>query len=373
MVIKITQIDDNTAIDESGTRYIIASDVRGVNEKLWLNKENGTFKESYLIKFSTRKPNTLSDLNLYNEVVCSKICENLNLDHVNYEFCQFVDLDGIIKNGVVSQNYRESPNWLETNGRAVHESYCLLWYDNNFGIIPKLELNTVYTYIEELKTRFESRKMTMSQETENRLIDEMDSLAFFDYLTCQIDRHWGNVGWMNNNMFDDKKFKIKLVPIYDNECSFLLDEATDETLEKFLMYINTPKKRQVAIDMVNKKRYNSPYLGIKTSLVRQKEDRKWFLVPRPNGEDNLSNAEVMAKEIAHEVYTRPNIKMLYDKINNFNIEEFLEGLDCFDDKNQNLKQIYAFVWNTRFKLLQKAMEKYKDEFEGEKKNEQSLS
>ena len=92
MVIKIVKIDKQTAIDESGCRYIIADDARGMNEKLWFNKENGEFLDSYLIKFSTRKPNTLNELNLYNEVVCSKICEKLGLYHVNYELCDFIDL-----------------------------------------------------------------------------------------------------------------------------------------------------------------------------------------------------------------------------------------------------------------------------------------
>ena len=127
------------------------------------------------------------------------------------------------------------------------------------------------------------------------------------------------------------------------------------------------------MDMVNRKRYNSPYLGIKTSVVRQKEDRKWFLVPRPNGEDNCSNAEILAKEIADEVYTRPNIRKLYEKISRFDIESFLDSLDCFKDNYQDVKQVYAFVWNTRLKLLQKTIEKNKDAFEGENKNEQGLS
>ena len=36
MAIKITKIDDLTAVDESGTLYDIKSDVRGMNEKMWL-------------------------------------------------------------------------------------------------------------------------------------------------------------------------------------------------------------------------------------------------------------------------------------------------------------------------------------------------
>jgi len=372
MSIKITRLNESIAVDEAGHRYVIANDSRGVNQKVWLKLENGEFKDSYLIKFSTRKPNAISELNLYNEVVCSRLCDKLGLDHVNYEFCEFVDLDGSVKRGVISQNYRESANWVETNGRAVHESYCLLWYDNNYGMIPKLELNTVYTYIKELKTRFESRKMVMSQETEDRLTEEMLTLAIFDYCTCQIDRHWGNVGWLNNNMFDNKKFKIKLVPIYDNECSFLLDDATEESLQKMLENIRTPKKSQVAIDMVNKKRYNSPYLGIKSALVREKEDNKWFLVPRSNDARNLSNAAILAKEIAHEASTRPEIGKLCEKITNFDMAGFLNELDCFNDSNAYLKEIYTFVWNIRVGLLKDEMANYKNNAHGEAKNEESV-
>ena len=373
MAIKITKIDDLTAVDESGTLYDIKSDVRGMNEKMWLCKRNGEHKDSFMIKFSTRKPGTLSDLNLYNEVICSKICEQLELDHVKYEFCEFQDLDGTTKNGVVSQNYKEDPNWVEINGRGVHESYGLILYDNNFGVVPKVEKNTVYAYIEQLKVRFESRKMTMSPETESKLTDELLTLSLFDFCTCQIDRHWGNVGWIHNNTFDDAKFKIKLVPIYDNECSFLLDEATEESLRKLLTNINTPKRVQMAIDTVNSKRYNSPYLGIRTSLVREKEDRKGFLVPKSYDERNISNAKIFASEIAHEICTRPKIKQVYDKFANFDMNQFLAELDIIPEELDSLKEVYSFVWNTRMNLLQQAMENYKNSQKGDTQNESGLS
>ena len=369
MDIRFVKLDDKHAVSDLGVGYIIDDENRGVNDKFWLKKENGTFQESYLVKFSTRKVGTISDLNLYNEVVCSRLCERLGLKHVDYEFCEFVELDGTVKKGVICQSYKEDPNWIETNGRALHESFGLYWYDNNNGIIPKLELNTVYAYIEEIKTRFQSRRMTMSEETENRLIDEMDELAVFDFGTCQIDRHWRNVTWINNNMYDDRKFKVGLVPIYDNECSFLLDDITEENLQKLIENIRNPKKKQVAIDMVNKKRYNSPYLGIRTSLVRAKEDNKWFLVPRSNDDRNLSNATILSREIAQEAHTRPAIRRLCDKMLELDIEAFLDELEFFDEENSFLKEIYAFIWNTRMALLKESMINYKNNLRGENVDE----
>lgn len=373
MAIKIIKIDENTAVDESGCKYMISNDIRGANEKLWLHKENGAFTDSFLIKFSTRKPNTICELNFYNEVVCSRICKELGLEHVDYEFCEFVDLDGKSRMGVVCQNYKHTPNRVETSGRTLHEFYKLYCCDNNYGIVPNIEINTVYAYIEQLKSRYESRRMTMSEETENRLIDEMLTLALFDFCTCQIDRHWGNVGWLNNNMYDDEKFKIRLVPIYDNECSFLLDDATEESLSEFVKLINSPKKLQVAKDMVNRKKTNSPYFGVRTSLVRVKDENKGFLVPRSNVEENLSNAALVARELAHEIKTRPYMKQLYEKLMAFDMEEFLKNIDCIPESEERLKQVYSFVWNTRVNLLAEYMEQSKKYAEGEEVNEKGLS
>lgn len=372
-MIKIVKIDEKVAVDQSGNRYLIADDIRGVNQKMWIKKEDGTIKDSYLIKFSTRKPDTLTDFNLYNEVVCSRICRELELDHVDYDFCEFVDTDGKSRKGVICPNYRESERHVELNGRSLHDFYCSWCYDNNFGKIPDIEINTVYAYIEQLKSRFESRKMLMSEETEKRMTEELITLSMFDFATCQIDRHWGNVGWINNNLFEDNRFRIKLLPIYDNECSFLLDEITEEDLINLIETIRSPKKSQIAIDMVNKKKRNAPYLGIKTALVRLKEDPKGFLVPRSNIEANVSNATILARELAQEINNRPVIKKLYDKLINLDMNKLMAELDCIPEDKSYLKEIYSFVWNTRIQLLKDSFEQTKNHPEGGKEDGSGLS
>lgn len=373
MVLKIVRIEDKIAIDEAGTRYIIKNDGRGVNEKLWIQKENGEFLDSYMIKFSTRKENTLNELNLYNEVICSGICRELGLYHVDYELCDFVDLDGTVKNGVICQNYRKTPNRVEINGKSLHNQFCEWCYDNNFGVVPDVEINTVYTYIEQLKTRFVSRKMIMSEATENRLTNELLTLALFDFCTCQIDRHWGNVGWLHNNIFEDQDFKVQLLPIYDNECTFLLDDMTEENLLKLVENINTPKKQNIAADMVNRKKYHSPYLGIKSALVRVKDKERGFLVPVSYGDSNESNAAVAARELAAEILVRPEMRELYERVTNFNIREYLDGTDFIPESLAHIKDVYEFVWNTRVKLLEESFEKAKKSAEGAKQNETGLS
>ena len=180
MAIKITMLSDTLAVDESGCKYIVREHHKGINKKLWLTKENGTFAEQYMVKFASRKPGIVSDLNLYNEVMCSRICDALELRHVDYELCEVIALDGTITKGVVCQNYKEKPQHNEVNGRTIHEFFCNWHYDNNFGDIPNVEINTICAFLEQLKLRFESRRMTMSEETENKLLDQMLTLALFD-------------------------------------------------------------------------------------------------------------------------------------------------------------------------------------------------
>lgn len=369
MAIKITMLSDTLAVDESGCRYIVREHHKGVNKKLWLTKENGTFAEQYMVKFSSRKPGVVSDLNLYNEIVCSRLCDAIELDHVDYQLCEVLAQDGSITKGVVCQNYKEKPQHNEVNGKTIHDFYCNWFYDNNFGDIPHVEINTVYAFIEQLKLRFESRRMTMSEETENKLLFQLFALGLFDFNTCQIDRHWGNVGWINNNIYDDNSFKINLIPIYDNECSFLMDEITEENLNKLIANINSEKRVHIAIDAVNKKRTQSPCLGIKTSLVRIKEGTSGHLVPLSNNEQNLSNAQIAARELAHEILTRPQLRELYEKMAALDIDEFVKNLDFIPEEQAKIKDVYAFVWKTRLQLLKDSMEHIKKHGEGEHQNE----
>lgn len=372
-MIKIVEIENKVAVDEFGNRYRIRRDYRGVNEKIWIEKEGGEFSDSYLIKFSTRKPGMLGELNLYTEVVCSTLCSNLDLSHVNYQLCEFVGLNGKTEVGVISQNYKKKQKHVEINGNSLHDAYCSWYYDNNYGEKPNLPVNTVYSYVEELKGRFESRRMTMSPETEQRLTEELLILALFDFCTCQIDRHWGNVGWIHNNIFDDEKFFIGLLPIYDNECGCMLDELTPEKLQDLLTNIRDPQKVQKAIDMVNKKKSFSPYLGVKTALVKIKDEQKGFLTPLPNGPDGKSNAETLAIELAAEILARPNLKKVYDRICALDIESLLENMDFIPDEYKEIKEVYSFVWNTRLKLLKDSMEMVKNQGKGAGANEAGLS
>ena len=372
-MIRVVEIEDKVAIDELGNRYKIRRDYRGVNQKIWIEREGGEYSDSYLIKFSTRKPGQISELNLYTEVVCSAICNALGLPHVNYQLCEFTGIDGKTEVGVISQNYKKKQSYVEINGNSLHDTYCSWYYDNHYGEKPNLQVNTVYSYIEELKGRFESRKMTMSPETEQRLTEELLVLALFDFCTCQIDRHWGNVGWIHNDIFDDAKFFIGLLPIYDNECGCLLDEQTSEKLNELLSNIRDPKKVQKAIDMVNKKKYYSPYLGVKTALVKIKDEQKGFLTPLPNGPSGKSNAEILALELAAEIMARPNLKKVYDKICALDIEKLLDTMDFIPEEYKEIKEVYAFVWNTRLKLLKDSMEMVKNQGKGEKVDETGLS
>lgn len=372
-MISIKKINDNIAIDNFGQTYEIKQDSRGLNEKLWIQKSGGQFQDSYLIKFSTRPEEILSDLNLYNEVVCSNICKALGIDHVNYELCNFENTDGTSKLGVISANYKESPEDVEMNGKSLHESYCDWLYDNSFGKTSNEPVNTVYTFIKELKVRFESKNLSMSEEMETQLTEQLITLAIFDFCICQIDRHWGNVGWLHNNDFESENFRISLLPIYDNECSFLLDDITEKDLAEMLSNIRSGKNVQKVIDKVNKKKFNAPYLGIKTALVRVKENSNGFLVPLSNIIENVSNVTFLAREISDEIKSRENIKKLYEKISTFNISQFLDELNIIPESQEDIKEVYSFVWNTRVKLLKDTVKNEKKNPEGAIENEAGLS
>ena len=71
----------------------------------------------------------------------------------------------------------------------------------------------------------------------------------------------------------------------------------------------------------------------------------------------MSNAEVAAKELAEEILQRPRLMAIYNKICELDIQKLLEKADYIPKEYDAIKEVYAFVWNTRVKLLKNAMEK----------------
>ena len=91
-------------------------------------------------------------------------------------------------------------------------------------------------------------------------------MALLDFATLQIDRHWGNLGFLTNNKVGVPS--IKNIPLFDNECSFTLDRSMS-SVEGFMHSLSTMKDpmKKYVMPMAQAKS-NAPLLGVKTSLVQ---------------------------------------------------------------------------------------------------------
>ena len=185
----------------------------GVAPKAWI-RENGVF---YLLKDGEER-----DVDA--EILASKIVDCFDIDHVSYEESEF-------------------------DGTRV--SKCKIITSENIGIVSS-EFIEVYC-INHGKNKM---KFTLKRDAYSYYM-----MNIVDYLIGNVDRHWGNWGFL----VDNKNNKIKkLYPLMDFNKAFLsyetLEGALCQTTEK------RTSQKQAAIDAVSK-----------IGLNQTKEiDRSWF-------------------------------------------------------------------------------------------------
>lgn len=128
----------------------------------------------------------------YSEVYASKIADLLRVNHVKYTL-------GTYKGKIVSR--------------------CDCMCSENVGFISYRD------YTGEIKTDFS--RLLERFKYDYRIID----MLLLDYIMCNVDRHYGNFGFLINN--NTNKI-VGLAPIFDNNLSCVPYYTNDENLEYYI-------------------------------------------------------------------------------------------------------------------------------------------
>lgn len=326
------------------TIYTTNEDFRGANGKFWVS--NKDVPEGLLFKYPQQKNSEELLANNYGELLVDLICESLAMEHTNYYPCKVVLLNGQTLEGTLSPSYRSPQYDTEYSAQNITTRYMQSQYDNNYGYVAPMEHNTVYEYLKQIKLLYPKWVQNVGIK---QLKDNLLRLALLDFATLQIDRHWGNFGFLNNSSKGMRS--IKMIPTFDNGCSFNTDKplVRVEALNRSLHNTKNWDKR-IIIPMVTGKE-NAPLLGIKTSLVQVKDNT--VLVNRKYKAPEKSNVDIFLDEITDEIMQNPDLERFYKKMLTLNAEEIFTKSGYFPDYVTN---IASKLWNARVNLLQKSLE-----------------
>lgn len=325
--------------------FQVKHEKRGTNEKFWLiNKE---FNNELMFKSNHRHASDIKENGFtYGELVTDFICNRVGLDNTNYYPCNIIRLDGTCLQGTVSPNYRKGKYNYEYSGENITVRYIKTQYDNNNGMVPHIEYNTVYEYIKQLRSLYGNRIGSNKLEEFKEYLLEM---ALLDYATCQTDRHWGNIGWMS--VLEMGVSTMRYIPLYDNESCFLFNKSL-EYLDDLAEKIEKSKNgKKTVVEPIVNGADRTPRLGIKTATTICKDGIK--ILKKPTIPGQKTNIEVFQEEIAQEILTNKKLEKFYRKLKNLNLRKELEDCDYFPE---SIITIASNIWEVRLEQLEKMLQ-----------------
>ena len=255
-------------VEINGRVFITKDEFRGARPKFWIvgeKSKGGYFSyptQNLLLKFSR---NDLS-LENYGEVLYWALSTTCNARCVEYQLATLEDEKGDIHHGVACPSYKNNDKQYDING------YDLMHfaYDLNATNPDTLEINTVQSYLKAIPvcTAIKPDSPLMPY-----LKNDLLKMAIMDYLTCQTDRHWGNISFLfqvySNNITSFEA--IKTASAYDNGCCFSLKRKA-AAIQTFFNQLNRPAldgdldTYAEKAEEISKKL--QPMFGIKTSLIK---------------------------------------------------------------------------------------------------------
>lgn len=324
--------------------YNLHDDHRGANCKFWI--KSSAIPNGLMFKYPELRSNGEIMASSYGELLVSLLCDHLEVDHIPYYPCRFQLKNGSTLVGTICPSYKTNEYDTEYSASNITTRYIQSQYDNNFGKVSEIKYNTVYEYLKEIKDLYPK---VVQVSGLNQLKTSLLKLALLDFSTMQVDRHWGNFGFLNNSKKGMRT--IKVIPMFDNGCSFNGDKPISkmETLSHAIDH-NKKWEKHVIDPMVSGKE-NAPLLGIKTPLVTLKDERA--LIKRKYYESEPSNVEIFADEITDEILNDKTMARFYQSMQNLDVEKIFTKSGYFPPEVIN---VASKIWQGRMNILENCLE-----------------
>ncbi|MBQ3494650.1 MAG: hypothetical protein IJA69_04475 [Clostridia bacterium] len=239
----------------------------------------------------------ISNVRVYNEMICQQLLTDLNLPHAHYEPAHEQHFTGLVSYNMIKQN-------------EVLISLDDFLAKIDIGLDPSiLECrHAVNAYIKR-GVKIDKKKFLLS----------LYALSVFDTLTLQTDRNDTNICIIHN----PEKNEMRLAPIFDNEYAFgalshfnlFKDEAEFEEI------INDAQKRSVLLGMKYLKRHNPQKIDENVkNLVHYAHKNKDMM------------------KVLNHILNNIDIVMAIEKVENM-------GYEADDEYKEYIQEVLAYTTN----------------------------
>lgn len=275
----------------------------GIEPKFWVRYGD----EDFLFKHDTELNNVL-----FGEVFVSALCRELGIKCVETIFatCKF---PGRLVKGSLSKSYIDQDVVENISLSRVQQATGDVRSENNGGFSPDGILENLKKFV------------TDTCVIEDTVRQDLVVMAFFDYLTAQVDRHGKNIEFLVRKT--NGQLRLSVAPMFDNGRCFGLSHV-----------LTKDKKRIVTGDL---------------NILNMKEDFN----RRSNPFLNQSFG------IAIEMEQNPELRELFERVKSFDISVFLR--DFLDATGEKLTQTdeYKIVetWKHKVQNIESAVERYPTE------------
>lgn len=343
--------------------YNVSREPRGCREKIWIhdsdnNRQATNYRNSnLLIKFNR---NDVSCEN-YGEILYYAFLKSCGARCTKYELAELCEYDGeqeIKHSGVICPTYMHRENEFEFSGLELQRYQSLFKSSEN----KKTEPNTISEYIECIRDLM----MDPKEEMLNQIKKDLIIMAFFDYITCQSDRHWGNVSFVfrAQEIVGHFSESLRVASSYDNGCSFMFNRKMQalETIAsqlKVAKHLKDTDRHTSILERISNK--SVPCLGIKTSVYNP---------PVGEGDDYPSKLQLNCDENWEEAFLN---ELCAEIIKDKQLVEFFRNKDLFKIDNarpileeqgdivpEPLMYLAGEIVDYRADLVFKTLEKYKN-------------
>lgn len=290
---------------------------QGIEPKFWI-KIGG---EDFLYKFfdkDLRIDRPKKEMRIFNEVLVSILCKKLGIDCVDVSFAQ-AEIDGFDQSkkstqtkGCLVRSYLKEENSETQSLDDIGDFYC------NSKKLNYYELDNPQTASEAICYYAKQKGCVLDDD----ISDKLKTIALFDYVTAQGDRHGQNIEIIT--YVKNGYRHLKLAPLFDNgRCFGSVDLERGHVL---------PRDAQGLFNM--------------NCVINSKSD------------EFLSTAF----GIAYEIMNNKNLKELFNKMQKININQEINDLieKSGEELSLQARSFIIHIWQTRIEQLELALTKLGD-------------
>lgn len=184
-------------------------------EKDWIDIHGkSSLLRTEMIKDADNVPMTYS---IYAELIIEELAKQVGIECAHYDLIVYKG-----EYGVLSENVIENPNESMTTIQDIMISLGMRKKNDNVAM--PTDVNEIFDVFKEL-SKYENIDKVMLQNLNLSLA----KIAIFDTFTMATDRHMENLALIYSG--SDNGSSVRISPIFDNECSLMLDMRKDEVDE----------------------------------------------------------------------------------------------------------------------------------------------